>query len=131
MGISAVAEAAAVRAAVALAMIRSTPSDTKPLTMVAQLVASPEALLFVNVHLTGQCFVQGVNEPLRCGVQSFVLNQLADADLVYGSVRRGVGVSRGVGGGVGLGTAAGGQRQHHGRSQSKCKHFLLHNHLLL
>ena len=46
MGMSAVAEAAAVRAAVALAMIRSTPSETKPLTMVAQLVASPEALLF-------------------------------------------------------------------------------------
>ena len=43
MGISLVAEAAAVSAGVALAMIRSTPSDTKPLTMVEQLTESPEA----------------------------------------------------------------------------------------
>ena len=41
----------------------------------------------------------------------------------------------GRGGAAGLGgsaaAAAGGQRQRHGRSQNKCKHFLLHNHLLL
>lgn len=53
-------------------------------------------VIVLDLHLTGQCFVQGVNEPLRCSVQSLVLNQLADTDLVYGSVRRGVGVSRGA-----------------------------------
>ena len=42
-GMSAVAEAAAWRGAVALAIIRSTPPDTKPLMMVAQVGVSPAA----------------------------------------------------------------------------------------
>ena len=44
MGISEVAAAAAWRGAVALARIRSTPSDRKPSIMVEQLALSPEAL---------------------------------------------------------------------------------------
>mgnify|MGYP000792079390 CR=1 FL=1 len=43
------AEAAACSAAVAFAMMRSTPLETKPLTIVPQLLASPEAFLFSNV----------------------------------------------------------------------------------
>ena len=43
MGISFVAAAAACSGAVALHMIRSTLSDTKPLTITEQLALSPEA----------------------------------------------------------------------------------------
>ena len=43
MGTSEVAEAAAVSAGVALAMMRSTSEDRKPLMMVEQLLLSPEA----------------------------------------------------------------------------------------
>ena len=43
MGMVLVAEAAACRAVVPLAMIRSTPWETKLLAMVAQLALSPEA----------------------------------------------------------------------------------------
>ena len=48
-GMSLVAEAAACSAAVAFAMMRSTPSETKPLTMVAQLLESPEAFFSSNL----------------------------------------------------------------------------------
>ena len=48
MGISSVAEAAAVSDAVAFAMMRSTPSETKPLTIVVQFALSPLAFLFRN-----------------------------------------------------------------------------------
>ena len=48
-GISPVAVAAARRAAVALPRIRSTPSETKPLTMVEQVGESPAALPSLKV----------------------------------------------------------------------------------
>ena len=48
IGISLVADAAAVRAGVALAIIRSTFSDTKPFTIVEQFAESPEAFFSSN-----------------------------------------------------------------------------------
>ncbi len=55
MGMPAVAEAA-VRAAVALAMTRSTPSETKPLTIVPQLLAPAGGVLVFKLHLAGEGF---------------------------------------------------------------------------
>lgn len=53
---SAVAWAAACSGAVALARIRSTPVETKPLTMVVQLAESPEAFYSSNLTLPSPSF---------------------------------------------------------------------------
>ena len=52
MGMVLVAEAAAWRAGVALAMIRSTLSEMNPLTMVLQLLESPEAFFSTTSTLS-------------------------------------------------------------------------------
>lgn len=52
IGMSFVAAAAACRAPVALARIRSTPLDTKPLQMVAQVALSPAAFCSSKVTLS-------------------------------------------------------------------------------
>ena len=51
-GMSAVAATAAWRAGVAFAIIRSTPSATKPLAMVAQVLESPAAFCRSNFTLS-------------------------------------------------------------------------------
>ena len=63
MGISLVAAAAAVSAPVAFAMMRSTPSETKPLTMVEQLALSPEAFLFWNSTSPGSASFSASMKP--------------------------------------------------------------------
>ena len=63
MGMSLVAAAAAVSAGVAFAMMRSTPSETKPLTMVEQLALSPEAFLFWNSTWPGSASFSASMKP--------------------------------------------------------------------
>ena len=86
-------------------------------------------VLVVKLDGVAQLFGQSVLEALVGGVQSFMLNQLADADLVSlavtgrgGRARAGSGTGTGSGGGGGTGccaagAAAGGQSQNHGHCQ--------------
>ena len=62
-GMSPVAEAAACREAVALARIRSTPLETKPLTMVAQVADSPAAFCSSNCTLSPRASVRASLKP--------------------------------------------------------------------
>ena len=98
MGMSAVAEAAACRAAVAFAMIRSTSSETNWLQITEQVAASPEAFCSTKVH------------------------QLAEADgEAFGGLGRSCGLCGCGGFGRGGGLAAGGQRQDHQDSADQSK----------
>ena len=63
MGISAVAETAAVRAGVAFAMMRSTPLATKPLTIVPQLTESPEAFCTSMVTASPSAYFSASTKP--------------------------------------------------------------------
>ena len=63
MGISAVAEVAAVRAGVAFAMMRSTLEATKPLMMVGQLALSPEAFCSSNFTESPSASVRAALKP--------------------------------------------------------------------
>ena len=62
-GIVEVAETAACRGEVALARIRSTLEDTKPLMMVAQLVLSPEAFCSLKVTASPRASVKAALKP--------------------------------------------------------------------
>ncbi len=64
MGMVLVAEAAACSAGVALAMIRSTFSDTKPFTMVPQVLASPEAFFTSTSTLSPRASFSASVKPL-------------------------------------------------------------------
>ena len=63
MGIVSVADMAACRAVVPLAMIRSTPWETKLLTMVVQLLVSPEAFWGSKVTLSPSSSVRASWKP--------------------------------------------------------------------
>ena len=60
------------------------------MTIVPQLLASPEAFFVFKLHLTGEGFIQSVDKTLGCGVQRGVLHQLADADLIGGALGGGI-----------------------------------------
>ena len=63
MGMSAVAAVAAWRAGVALARIRSTPSATKLLTMVEQVLESPAAFWTSNSTWPGRASLRASMKP--------------------------------------------------------------------
>ena len=83
MGMSSVAAAEDWAAWVPMAKIRSTPSLTKPAAMVWQLGLLAAGVLLVLLILDSQ-FIQGPEESLICQIQRVVLDQLQDADLIYG-----------------------------------------------
>ena len=62
-GISLVADCAACRAGVAFAMMRSTPEETKPLAMVAQVAESPCAFWKSNFTLSPNSAVRASSKP--------------------------------------------------------------------
>ena len=62
-GMLSVADCAACRAGVALAMIRSTPEETKPLAMVAQVAESPCAFWKSKVTLSPKAAVRASSKP--------------------------------------------------------------------
>ena len=64
MGMSLVADAAAWRAGVALAMIRSALLETKPLMMVVQFTDSPEAFCTSKLTLSPSASVRASWKPL-------------------------------------------------------------------
>lgn len=88
---------------VALAMIRSTPSETKPLTIVPRCWPRRRRFLFSNSTWAGEASFRASIKPWVAAFQRGVLHQLADADLIGGAL--GGGIVRAGGGCLRLGAA--------------------------